>query len=153
MLFSDICIKIVSSKNMRKHTSVESKSVMCRCLLFYALMERIHVTLSPPCLCTVHNRVLISWVCYGKPTWSPRHCHWNPLGLVAYALYIHIFSNHWPVSTTNIVLFSEMASLNETNNRVPKKKRTHDVTRQVFKAATTGNAANLHSVLQSMHGR
>ena len=26
-------------------------------------------------------------VSYGKPAWSPRHCHWNPLGLVAYALY------------------------------------------------------------------
>ena len=49
--------------------------------------------------------------------------------------------------------FSEMASLNETNNRVPKRKRTDDVSRQVFKAATTGNAANLDSVLQSMHGR
>ena len=43
-----------------------------------------------------------------------------------------------------------MASLNETNNRVLKRKRTHDVTRQVFKAAATGNAAKLDSVLQSM---
>ena len=43
-----------------------------------------------------------------------------------------------------------MASLNETNNRVPKRKRTHDVTRQVSKAAMTGNAANLDSVLQCM---
>ena len=51
------------------------------------LMERMHVTSSPPCWCTVNKRVLISWVCYGKPTWSPRHCHWNPLGLVAYTPY------------------------------------------------------------------
>ena len=43
-----------------------------------------------------------------------------------------------------------MAYLNETNNRVPKRKRTNDVTRQVFKAAATGNAANLDNVLQCM---
>ena len=43
-----------------------------------------------------------------------------------------------------------MASLNEMRNRAPKRKLTHDVTRQVFKAAATGNAAKLDSVLQCM---
>ena len=40
----------------------------------------MHVMSLPPCWCTVNKRVLISWVCYDKPTRSPRHCHWNPLG-------------------------------------------------------------------------
>ena len=43
-----------------------------------------------------------------------------------------------------------MASLNETKNRVPKRKRTHDVTSQIFKAALFGNAALLDRVLQRM---